>query len=110
MTDASAAGPAMDDAILLCQARTQRCALPLANVVETMRPQAIEPVAGAPGFVLGVSRIRGEHLPVVDLGRLLELPDVAAPTRFVLLKYGARRVALQVESVFGVGALESAPL
>jgi chemotaxis signal transduction protein len=37
-----------------------------------MRPLRIEPVGGTPGFVRGVSMIRGAPTPVVDLKALLE--------------------------------------
>src|SRR5688572_15607941 len=56
---------------LICRVSTRVCALPLDAVVETMRPLVVEPVAGAPGFVSGLSIVRGEPIPVVDAARLL---------------------------------------
>jgi purine-binding chemotaxis protein CheW len=94
--------------MLLCRARALVCALPLAHVVETMRPLPIDVVGGAPEFVTGVSRIRGEHMPVVDLGRILGLPDDAVISRFVILRYGGRSVALGVEGIIGVGRIPRA--
>jgi hypothetical protein len=44
---------------LLCRVDTRLCALPLATVLETLRRLSIEPLAGAPAFVLGRSVIRG---------------------------------------------------
>jgi purine-binding chemotaxis protein CheW len=93
-------------AMLLCRVSGRACALPLAHVVETMRPLFIESFAGAPSFVLGLSRIRGEHVPVIDLGRLLGSPDEASASRFVLLRVGSRCVAARVGAVLGVGALQ----
>jgi len=76
-----------------------------------MRPLPIEPVAGTPAFVRGVSVIRGEPTPVVDLEALLERgPGSRAYGRFVTLKVGERRVALGVDSVVGVRTLEAATL
>jgi purine-binding chemotaxis protein CheW len=69
---------------LLCRVRERLCALPLAHVVETMRPLPIEPLGGMPGFVQGIAIIRGAPVPVVDAGALLGsagaariLPDAA---------------------------------
>ena len=53
--------------VLIVMAGARACAIPLDYVAETMRPLPIEPVAGTPGFVRGVSVIRGAPTPVVDL-------------------------------------------
>lgn len=93
--------------------RARLCALPLAHVVETMRPLAVAPLAGAPPFVRGLAVIRGTPLPVVDLGALLFGSEPASPTRFVTLRLGPRGVALALEAVLGVrdlpGTLTSLP-
>lgn len=90
-------------ALLVVTAAARACAIPLKHVAETMRPLRIEPVAGTPRFVRGVSVIRGAPTPVIDLGKLL---DRGGPTadfgRFVTLKVGERRVAVGVDGVVGV--------
>src|SRR5436853_466591 len=86
---------------LFCRVNTRLCALPLESIVETTRPLPCEPVAGTPAFVLGLSVIRGVAVPVVDAGQLLS-GQRSAPSRFVVLKVGDRRVALAVEAVVGV--------
>ena len=90
---------------LLCRVRGRVCALPLAHVVEIMRPLPIEILGGAPAFVCGASVVRGRPIPVVDPGVLLGTTDPPAPTRFVTVRAGGRHVALAVESVLGVRAL-----
>jgi len=47
------------------------CALALRDVVETIRPLPVQPLAGASDILLGVSVIRGLAVPVVDTARLL---------------------------------------
>jgi purine-binding chemotaxis protein CheW len=74
-----------------------RCALPLREVVETMRPLPIEPLPDASEFVRGAAVIRGEVLPVVDTGVLLGV--VCRPGRFVIARAGRRQVALAVDRV-----------
>ncbi|MGA2794014.1 MAG: chemotaxis protein CheW [Roseiarcus sp.] len=97
---------------LLCRAGARLCALPLENVVETMRLLPIEPVSGAPRSVLGLCPIRGLPVPVVDLQSLLAEPE-SPLRRMVTLKLGSGTIALAVESVLGVrsiGADESSRL
>jgi len=98
-------------------------ALPIEHVVETMRPLPIDPIApgdpigpgdpgaGAPACVLGTAQIRGERVRVIDLARLLGRPSGARPGRFITVRAGDTRIALQVDSVIDVRELgEGAPL
>jgi purine-binding chemotaxis protein CheW len=89
---------------LLCRVGLRLCALPLDNVVENLRPLPIMPLADAPRFVLGVSIIRGEPVPVVDIGSLFG-ERAAAPRRMVTLGADGGLVALVVDSVLGVRSL-----
>lgn len=86
-------------------------AIGLQHVAETMRPLAIEAIAGMPEFVRGVSVIRGTPMPVVDLQVLLKTGEhSAAYGRFVTVKVGERRVALAVDGVVGVRHLDPAQM
>ena len=89
---------------LVCRVQARLCALPLEHAVETMRPLAVEPVAGAPSFVLGLAVVRGEPLAVVDAARVLGMQD-APIGRFVTVAVGVRRIALAVGDVVGVRRL-----
>ena len=77
---------------LVVQARAQACALPLSEVVETMRPLPISPMSGWPSFVPGIAVVRGRPTPVVDLGLLLGSNVDLPPTRFVTLRLATRCV------------------
>jgi len=92
---------------LLCRVHHLVCAVPLEHVIETLRPLAIEPLAGAPGYVCGLSMIRGVPVPVVDTGLLLGT-EQARPTRLITLRAGSHTVAIAVDSVIGVRALGAA--
>jgi purine-binding chemotaxis protein CheW len=101
------------DLWLVCRVRARPCALPLDRVVETMRPLPIEPVAGSPTFVQGLSVIRGSPLPVIDTARLLGHPTEDAE-RFVIVRVDGRQVALAVGGVLGIrtvprGSLHALP-
>lgn len=97
--------------VLVVTVGARACAIPLHHVAETMRPLPIEPVAWTPGFVRGVSVIRGAPTPVVDLKALLENGENSASYgRFVTMKLGERQVALGVDGVVGLRNLDSAQL
>jgi purine-binding chemotaxis protein CheW len=86
---------------LICRVGACLCGLPLEHVVETMRPLPLDPLAGAPAFVSGVSLIRGRPVPIVDAGLLLGV-EQASPSRLISIKAGGGVVALAVEGVLGV--------
>ncbi len=98
--------------MLLCMTGGRLCALPLAHVIETMRPLPIEPFGGMAPFVSGASVVRGAPVPVIDLGLVLGLATGGEqqPGRFVLLRAGERRVALAVEAVIGIREIASESL
>ena len=89
----------------LLRSASRICALPLACVVEVLRPLPVRPVQGSPPFVSGIAVIRGSAIPVVDLHHLLGGSGPASPTRFVTLRVGDRHLALAVDRVLGVRPL-----
>jgi purine-binding chemotaxis protein CheW len=93
---------------LLVHVGGRGCFLPLSEVVETMRPQPIEPLAGVPHFIIGVSIVRGAAVPVVDLGAVVGTIDSRSSSRFVTVRLGDRIAALAVDDVLGVRDLERA--
>jgi purine-binding chemotaxis protein CheW len=79
----------------------------LCDVVETLRPLTLSPLAGLPPFVRGLSIVRGAAIPVIDACRLLAQPETIA-SRWVTLRLGKRRAALAVQQVLGTGILDPA--
>jgi len=95
---------------LLCRVGSRIAALDIRDVLETMRPLPIEPLTGAPPFVLGLAVVRGFPIPVVNADRLLGPSGssslISVPyARFVLLKLGVRSAALAVDAVLEIRAL-----
>jgi purine-binding chemotaxis protein CheW len=70
-----------------------------------MRPLPIEPLAGTPSFVVGVSVVRGSPIPVIDAARLLGCSDSLPAARWVAMRVGSRAAALAVDEVLGVTSL-----
>jgi purine-binding chemotaxis protein CheW len=91
---------------LVFRAGTLLCALPLAEVVETMRPLETRPLAGTPAFVLGISVLRGVPTPVIDVARLLA--GVAGDVeRYVAVGTERGPVALATGTVLGIRTIEA---
>jgi purine-binding chemotaxis protein CheW len=105
MTVAAGSGT---EASLVCREQRLRLALPLAHVVEVMRPLAVQAMPGLPPFVRGATVIRGDPVPVVDAAGLLAVVDSAPSDRWVVLRAGSRRIALAVEAVEGIRDLAAA--
>jgi purine-binding chemotaxis protein CheW len=98
------------DLSLICRVQTRLCALPLAYVVETMRPLPVQPWSGAPAFVRGLAIIRGSPIPVLDAAQLVEGDadgEGAWSERFVTVAVEHRRVALAVDDVLGVQSIQA---
>jgi purine-binding chemotaxis protein CheW len=89
------------DSWLVCRAGRRLCALPIDQVIETMRVLPIEALPEAPTFVRGLSIIRGSPVPIVDIGALFGDLETLS-TRLVAIRTAARTVALMVETVLGV--------
>lgn len=89
---------------LVCRIGGMRCALPLAGVIETLRPLAMDTLSGAPAFVAGLSIIRGDPVPVISGHYLLGGPG-GRTDRWIVLRAGAHRVALGVDDVIGIEPL-----
>jgi len=85
-------------------------ALPLESVIETMRPLPVEPISGVPPFIRGLAVIRGEPIPVVDLGLLLRGNECKSIQRYVTLRVGEKCIALAVEDVVQVRDLNQTQL
>ena len=61
----------------------------------------------APPHLVGMTNLRGAIIPIVDLGVLLGLPQHLGTISALVVEANAVRVALAVDRVFGVEALEA---
>src|SRR5690349_18034720 len=109
MADGPVAATSSSDAWLVCRVADRLLAIGPADVVETFRPLPLRALSGVPGGVPGVSEMRGAVVPVIDVESLLGV-RAAAPARWVTIRLAGRTVALAVDEVLGVRALEAATL
>ena len=86
-----------------------RYALPVATVERVVRAVEITPLPEAPEIVLGVINAQGRIVPVVDVRRRFGLPirELKLEDHFIIARTPRRWVALIVDSVMGVAAVDS---
>jgi purine-binding chemotaxis protein CheW len=99
-----------DKLALIVEVPAGKCAIPLDQVVETLRPLPIESLAGIPDRVSGVALIRGTPVPVVDLGAVFAGSPQSPGGRWVTVRTGERTVALSVERVIGIAEIPPSTL
>jgi len=97
------------DHALIAKLGAIACAIPIAHVVEIMRPLPVEAIGHAPAFVRGLAVIRGAPTPVVDTARLLGVAGEVT-RRYVVVRAGARTVALAFDDVVDVRPIARAEL
>ncbi len=61
------------------------CAVPVKNVIEVAESNDINPLPGAPAFVVGIKKFRQEIVPIIDSMLRLSIPKV--PSKDVPNKY-----------------------
>jgi chemotaxis protein histidine kinase CheA len=85
---------------LVARLGTERYALPVTNVVETinLRGSVVQDVAGAPVLLRG-----GMTIPVADLGTALAVPGERRPRAAVVVRYGGtlEQIAWAVDALEG---------
>lgn len=86
---------------LVFRAGSLLCALRLDEVIETLRPLAVRPLAGTPPFVRGVTIMRGVPAPVIDVARLLG-GEQAEVVRFVAVRAERGPLAFATGPVLGI--------
>jgi len=92
--------------VLLIRAGNRKGALPLEDVIETLRPLPVERLPDMPAFVSGLAILRGSPVPVVDLRVLLGAGGAEPSRRFVAVRLAGRPVVLAVDEVLGVRDME----
>ncbi|EIL95599.1 MULTISPECIES: chemotaxis protein CheW [Rhodanobacter] len=73
------------------------------EINELLAVPGLTPVPGTLPWLLGVANVRGNLVPVVDLGRFLfgERTTMSERTRLLVVRQGGGNVALLVDEVFG---------
>lgn len=80
-------------------------AFPIDGVLEVAEAEEITPVPGAARGVLGVRNLRGQVLPVIDLGRVLGVGGDDRPSRLVVVEHRGSTAAVAVDELQDVEPL-----
>lgn len=88
----------------------RQVALPLAALVEVAELAEVTPLPLAPGWLAGVTNLRGSVLPVVDLVSLLGWETGRPGPRALVLRDGRFRLAVPVAAVAAVIWLSLPPV
>jgi purine-binding chemotaxis protein CheW len=99
------------ETIMIVRIGAARYGVALPQVSEAIGGATCAPIPGAPPEVAGLIQIRGEVRPVLDVGRILGLPQLGLPQLGVpendggnskiilLLRRGSREIGIQVDEV-----------
>lgn len=90
----------------------QSYAVEVLKVQEVMRPPEVLPLRGAESSLLGVMNLRGQIVPVIDLGRRLMVDTVTIDplSRVVVLECDGEALGILVSSVAEVMAISEASI
>ena len=80
-------------------------AMPVEHVLEAAELGKVRAVPGARPELLGITSMRGQILPVVDLARLLGVHRAAPPGRLLVAEARDFRVGFAIDEVTGIGDL-----
>lgn len=110
----AAAAPAAARPSLVFSLGAECFCLPLASLSEVLPLARCSPVLGAPAQLAGVINVHGEIRSVLNLARLLELPeppeDQPAQGYIIMAHHEHTEVGLQVDSVDRIAAIAAGGL
>jgi purine-binding chemotaxis protein CheW len=96
----------MPERFLTFRACSELYALPADRVAEVIRLPAVARVPQAPKGLLGLANLRGSVLPIASVRGLLGAEEAAAPAARAIVLDGAAPVALAVDAVDALVAVE----
>lgn len=90
----------------------ERFAIESAYMTEVAQVTEIVPVPCTPDFVLGIVRLRGDVVSVIDLRKFFELPEkgLSDMNRLLVLSSGEMTFAVAADSVEGVREIKTGEL
>ncbi len=110
--------PGQKERELLCfRLGEEEYAIDLSTVKEIIRVKEITPVPNTSDFVLGITVLRGEIIPVIDLRKRIGLPFLkfTPNTRFIIVSFEDAMTGLVVDTIPSVkrvhaGSIQSADM
>jgi purine-binding chemotaxis protein CheW len=99
----------LKEQILVFTLDEQPYALSLHSVVKVIHAIEIRHLPNAPEIIAGIINVKGQIIPVADIRKRFGLiaHEIDPDDRLIIADTGKRQVAIQVDSVTGIGDLES---
>jgi purine-binding chemotaxis protein CheW len=94
---------------LLVRVGDERYALRVHEVVEVARFDELTPVPGSPRAVMGVHNLRGQVVPVIDLGSVLGMPRSDERRGIVIVEDSGGPAGLAVDALLDVDSVDADP-
>jgi purine-binding chemotaxis protein CheW len=83
-------------------------AMPVEHVLEVAELGDVTPMPGAPPEVIGLRKLRGQIVPVIDLGFVFGIGRTDEPRRLLVAEAEGRRAGFAIDAVSDVGDLPEA--
>ncbi len=96
----------MTGSYLLVELGEERYALAVEDVLEVGAVSDPAPLPGAPSGVVGLQNLRGDVIPLLDLGSLVGAGPRGRGEAMVVVEQDGRRAALSVDALLDVALLE----
>jgi len=102
----------MNDLLLMCMIAGRRAAIPAVRVLSVIEIGAVTRVPRAPAFIVGLTALRSQALPVIDCRVSLGFPpsETAIGSRAAVIEHEGHRYALMVDEAFDVAEALSDPV
>lgn len=93
--------------VVVFELRDEVYAVQITRVQEIIRLQPITPIPRAPDYVEGMTNLRGQVIPVIDLVKRLGLGQVqqTKSTRIIVAELPGQMVGMMVDNVISVAQL-----
>jgi purine-binding chemotaxis protein CheW len=100
-----------DEGVLVVQIGGEYLGFPLELVVDVdaLDRFPVSPVPAAPNYILGQINWRGSILPVLEIGRILQLP-IQARQEFVVVEIDKVKIGIVVDRIFDVSYLANSEI
>lgn len=110
-TSIATAPPAAEAGVLAVQIGTGYFGFPLELIidVDALDRFSVSPVPLAPSYILGQTHWRGEILPILELGSLLQIPTLPRQ-EFVVVKVNNLEIGIAVDRIFDVSYVANAEI
>ena len=97
---------------LKCSVGTQWYGIPVNYVIEVLQIVALDKLPGTTPHVLGLLTLRNQVMPVLDLRRIFNMPDVSLSldTPLIAIQFESEYLAFAVDSVDDVISIDEAIL